>query len=219
MNLLRDKKTLNAILGEFTGTLILLISIVGSGISVERLTKDRGLELAIHILTIVVTLAVLIWLFKEVSGSHFNPVVSIIAVIRGELSIKMLPGYLLFQVLGALAGTALANAMYKFSIFQSSHHLRNGDNLLLGEIIATAGLILIVFSRFSVSRPMSLIVPAWIAAACFFTSSTSFANPAVTFARAFTNTYAGIAPASVLGFIVAEVIGAFVGLILVILLQ
>jgi glycerol uptake facilitator-like aquaporin len=211
-------RTSKALFAEFFGTAVLVAAVIGSGIMAQSLTSDRALQLLINALSTILALGVLIWLFTEVSGAHFNPVVSIAAAIRKDLSPLHMVGFVIAQFVGGLAGTALANAMFAHHLIEVSHHHRSGHALLLGEVVATCGLVLVIFSKVSSSRLMYLLVPAWIGSAYFFTSSTSFANPAVTLARVWSNSFAGIAPASLLPFIGAELFGGALGLAFIFLL-
>lgn len=204
-------RSIRALIAEFLGTAVLVAAVIGSGFMAQSLTPDKGLQLLINALSTILALGVLIWLFEGISGAHFNPVVSLIVALRRELSPLRLIAYVTMQFIGGLAGTALANAMFKRPIFETSLHQRTGSNLFLGEVVATCGLIIIIFTKNHKNRPMALLVPAWIGAAYFFTSSTSFANPAVTFARAWSNSFAGIAPSSVSVFIAAEILGGLIG--------
>lgn len=199
------------IFAEFLGTGLLVTAVIGSGIMAQALTSDRGLQLFINAFATITTLGVFIFLFGEVSGAHFNPIVSSCALIRREISPLRAVTFIFTQFAGGLAGTALANGMFKRPLFEASLHPRPGSNVLLGEIVATAGLIVIIFCKTTKNRPMFLLVPAWVGSAYFFTSSTSFANPAVTFARAWSNSFAGISPSSVLPFIGAQLVGGVIG--------
>lgn len=196
-----------------------MAAVIGSGFMAQFLTPDKGLQLLINALSTILALGVLIWLFGEISGAHFNPVVSLVAMVRGELSFLIGIFFVASQIIGGFAGTALANGMYKRSLFEASLHHRSGSNLLLGEVVATSGLIIVIFSKTTKNRPMYLLVPAWIGAAYFFTSSTSFANPAITVARAWSNSFAGIAPSSVPAFIAAQILGGILGFGVVIFFQ
>jgi glycerol uptake facilitator-like aquaporin len=148
-----------------------------------------------------------------VSGAHFNPVVSFIEALRGNLSARAAVGYALVQIIGCVAGTYLAHAMFELPIIQTSIHMRAGPAQWLSEAVATAGLILIVIGSTS-PRDAAWRVAAWIGAAYWFTASTSFANPAITIARALSNTFAGIAPNNAPAFIVSQLCGALLGLML-----
>jgi glycerol uptake facilitator-like aquaporin len=153
-------------------------------------------------------------LFAKSSGAHFNPVVTLVALVNNRIRSSRALQFIAAQIAGACAGAILANLMFDFGAVNLSTKTRSGIGLLLGEVIATAGLIFVI--EYLVSKEKTeiapIIVPAWIGSAYFFTSSTSFANPAVTISRTLSDTFAGIAPSSVLGFFVAQVIGALVGL-------
>ena len=211
-------RTSRALIAEFIGTAVLVAAVIGSGIMAQSLTSDKALQLLINALSTILALGTLIWLFADLSGAHFNPIVSIAMAIRKDLPLLHMGGFVVSQSVGGLAGTALANAMFDRHLFEASKHYQSGHALLLGEVVATCGLVLIIFGKVSSGRPMYLLVPAWIGSAYFFTSSTSFANPAVTFARAWSNTFAGIAPASALPFIGAELMGGALALAILFLL-
>ena len=200
-------------LAEAIGTGVLVATVVGSGIMATPLTRDVGLQLVINALATVASLAVLIWSLGPISGAHFNPAVTLTAAVRRELPVVEAGAYVAAQVFGGLAGCAVGNLMFGLSAFTASTKLRSTPNLWLGEIVATAGLIALIgaLTRSGYGRLGPALVPAWIGAAYFFTSSTSFANPAVTIARALTDTFSGIAPASVVAFILAQLVGAAIG--------
>jgi glycerol uptake facilitator-like aquaporin len=201
------------VLAEFLGAMILVAAVVGSGIMATTLTGDVGLQLLMNMLSTVLVLGLLIWTLGPISGAHFNPAVTGVALVRREIPIAEGAAYVPAQVSGAIVGAILANVMFGLPAVQVSTTMRSGSNLLLGEVVATAGLLWIIgaLTRTGNGRLGPALVPAWIGAAYFFTSSTSFANPAVTIGRAFTDTFAGIAPASVLPFIAAQVVGAAIG--------
>ena len=201
---------------EFLGTGILVATVVGSGIMGTNLSDNLAVTLLINAVATVAALGVLIWAVGPISGAHFNPVVSGVAVVRREMPRLEGGVYVAAQVAGARAGGALANVMFGLPAWQASTHVRTGWPIWLGEIVATAGLLLVIgaLTRTGRGHLGAILVPAWIGAAYFFTSSTSFANPAVTIGRAFTDTFSGIAPASVPMFIVFQVIGAAVGALL-----
>jgi arsenate reductase len=211
------------LLAEAVGTALLVTVVVGSGIAAAALSPDDvGLQLLENSTATVFGLAVLILLFGPVSGAHFNPVVSAADWFLGRRAGTGLKGedvaaYAVAQTVGAIAGAVLANAMYDLAPFQVSGHDRASAHVLLGEVVATAGLIALIFALARSGRaPLSAAaVGAYIGSAYWFTSSTSFANPAVTIGRVFSDTFAGIAPGSVLPFIAAQVVGAAVGLALV----
>ena len=195
-------------LAEGLGSLVLTATVVGSGIMAQRLA---GGNLAVALLAntgaTVAVLAALIALLGPVSGAHFNPAVSLVQALRGVLSWRALPGYVLVQFVGCCAGTLLAHVMFEVPLIQASLHARTGGSQWLAEYIATLGLALIVIGhRRSEDAPW--MVAAWIGAAYWFTSSTSFANPAITVARSLSNTFAGIAPAHVPAFVLAQLLGA-----------
>ena len=210
---------------EFLGTALLVAVVVGSGIAAQQLSPgDVGLQLLENSTATVLGLTVLILVFGPVSGAHFNPVVSLADWILGRrsgtgLSLPELGAYVAAQAVGAAGGSVLANAMFDVGTSISGKD-RTTPGHLLGEVVATAGLILLVFALARTSRGLlaAPAVGAYIGAAYWFTSSTSFANPAVTFGRMFTDTFAGIAPGSVPGFVVAQLLGAAVGLGLVLVL-
>lgn len=198
---------------ELVGTAALLAAIVGSGILATELATDLGVALLINVLSIILALGILIASLGPVSGAHFNPVVTLVAAVRREMNAGEAGLYVVAQVGGALLGVAVANIMYGLPAWTASTTQRSGFGLLLGEVIATGGLLFVIgaLTRTNRGHLGPLMVPAWIGAAAFFTSSTSFANPAVTIGRAFSDTFTGIAPDSVLPFIVAQVIGAAAG--------
>jgi glycerol uptake facilitator-like aquaporin len=213
------------LLAEFLGTGLLVTVVVGSGIAAQTLSADVGVELLENALATAVGLAVLILIFGSISGAHFNPVVSIADWLLGRrigtgLSGPQLAGYVVAQTTGAIVGAILADAMFAKPLVAWSQHHRSQPHLLLGEVVATAGLLLVIvaLARNGRSSQTPWAVGAYIGAAYFFTSSTSFANPAVSVGRAFTNTFAGIAPVSLPGFIAAQLVGGAVGLGLLALL-
>ncbi|MFF3322344.1 aquaporin [Streptomyces sp. NPDC002889] len=210
---------------ELVGTAALVAVVVGSGIQATELTQDVGVQLLANSIATVCGLGVLIALLGPVSGAHFNPAVTLVdwwTARRGGAGVTAREAavYVPAQVLGAIAGALLADAMFGEPLVKWSTHDRSAGNLLLGEVVATAGLILLIFglARTDRLRFAPVAVASYIGAAYWFTSSTSFANPAVTIGRAFTDTFAGIAPASVPGFIGAQLAGAVVGLALVALI-
>lgn len=200
-------------LSEFLGTAILALAVVGSGAMAQSLTDDVGLQLLINAAATGAVLWTIINLFGHISGAQFNPLVTLFTIIRREAKITELLSFALAQVLGAIAGTALANLLFDFPAFDISERVREGSNIYLSEIVATAGLIFLIFHLINSAK--SQLIPAavglWIFAAYFFTSSTSFANPAITIGRIFTKTFAGISPESALVFIPFQILGAFLG--------
>ncbi|MDX3754347.1 MIP/aquaporin family protein [Streptomyces mirabilis] len=204
---------------ELVGTAALVAVVVGSGIQATELSRDVGVQLLANSLATVFGLAVLITLFGPVSGAHFNPAVTLAAWFTGRssgdgMTAREAAVYVPAQTLGAIGGAVLADAMFAEPLVKWSTHDRSAGHLWLGEIVATAGLVLLVFGLTRTDRAhlASAAVASYIGAAYWFTSSTSFANPAVTVGRAFTDTFAGIAPASVAPFIAAQLAGAAVGL-------
>lgn len=204
------RMTSQTLLSEFLATGLLLVAVIGSGIMAERLAGGNiAITLLANTLATVGGLYILIEVFGPVSGAHMNPAVSAIMAARGELPMRLLPGYILVQLLGAACGAGLANAMFDLPILELSTKARSGHGQWLGEIVATAGLILVVL-RAPPAR-VAAMVAAYIGAAYWFTSSTSFANPAAAFGRMFSDSFAGMAPADAPGFVIAEVIGAALG--------
>jgi len=186
-----------------------LLAIVGSGIMAQRLCGGNvGLALLANALATGGALVALILAFGPVSGAHFNPVVTLAVAIRDKRWNNVLP-YLLAQMLGALAGTALANLMFGLPAFTASHHVRSGTALIVSEFVATFGLLAVIWGC-ARSRPTATpyAVAAYIVGAYWFTPSTSFANPAVTIARSLTDTFAGIRPVDVPPFVVVQIVGA-----------
>ncbi len=204
---------------EFLGTGLLVGIVVGSGIAAQRLSADLGLQLLENSLATALGLGVLILLLAPVSEAHFNPVVSLADAILGRrsrtgLTPDALVAYIVAQILGAIGGAILANAMFDTPTAVSSTD-RATPATFLAEIVATAGLVLLIVGLTRTRRSVPVIaaaVGAYIGAAYWFTSSTSFANPAVTIGRIFTDTFAGIAPASVLPFLAAQLIGGGIAL-------
>ncbi|GAA1533109.1 MIP/aquaporin family protein [Dactylosporangium maewongense] len=205
-------------LAEFVGTALLVTAVVGSGVMATTLSDDVGLQLLENSVATAFALGALILTFGPVSGAHFNPVVSAADWFLGRrtrtgLSASDLGGYVAAQTAGAIAGSVLANLMFDLAAVDFSGKDRSAGHLWLGEVVATAGLILLIFALARSGRaPVApAAVGAYIGAAYWFTSSTSFANPAVTIGRAFTDSFAGIAPSSVPGFVVAQFAGLLVG--------
>jgi glycerol uptake facilitator-like aquaporin len=201
---------------EFLGTGLLVATVVGSGIMGAQLTDDLAVTLLINAVSTVAALGVLIWMLGPISGAHFNPVVTGVAVARREMPVGEAALYVTVQIAGALAGVALANLMFGYPAWEASTAQREGGPVWLGEVVATMGLLLVIgaLTRTGRGHLGPALVPAWIGAAYFFTSSTSFANPAVTIGRSLTDTFAGIAPSSVLPFIAFQIVGAAVGALL-----
>lgn len=205
------------LLSEYVGTTLLVAIVVGSGIMATDLTNDVGLQLLINTIATVFGLAVLILILAPISGAHFNPVVSLVDLIQGKSSVFLFIQFAIAQISGAVSGALLANAMFDHAIIETATKVRAGSNQYLAEIVATAGLILVI--NLLVSQKNLTVIPAavaaWIGSAYFFTSSTSFANPAVTIGRTFSDSFAGIAPECAPKFIAAQILGALIGLGLV----
>ena len=210
-------KILRKWLAEFIGTATLVCVVIGSGIMGTNLSNDPGIALLINAFSTIFTLALLILIIAPISGAHFNPAVSLVQVIRREMSAVEFLSFISAQIAGAITGAIIANLMYDLPAIQISTHERVSTGTLVGEVIATAGLITVIFVL--VARAQEKLIPvavaAWIGSAYFFTSSTSFANPAVTIGRVFSDTFAGINPGSVIPFIAAQLIGAMFGVALV----
>ncbi len=196
--------------GELVGTALLLAAVVGSGIMGERLAGgNAAVALLANTLATGAALAALILTFGPISGAHFNPVVTVADAWQGGLPWPQVPAYVAAQVLGAFAGVAAANVMFELPPFFASRHARTGGAQWLSELIATFGLLAVIWGC-SRTRPAAvpLAVAAYIMAAYWFTASTSFANPAVTLARSASDTFAGIRPADVPAFVGAQALGA-----------
>lgn len=210
----------NQLFAEFVGTAALLCAVIGSGIMAVNLSGgNNGVALLANTLATVFALYVLIELLGPVSGAHFNPLVTLMVLFRTskqaagqENPVRAASLFIAFQLLGAIAGAWLANAMFDLSVLQFSSKVRGGWGQWLGEIIATAGLILVVL-RAPAGKAAGMVA-CYIGAAYWFTSSTSFANPAAVMGRMFSDSFAGIAPGSALGFVAAQCVGAVVGVAL-----
>jgi len=205
--------TARRLLGEMLGTALLLAVVIGSGVMAERLSGGNvAVALLANTLATVGGLYVLIEVFGPVSGAHFNPAVSLAMALRGELPWARLIGYVPAQLIGAALGAVLAHAMFDLPLLQVSAKLRTGTGQWIAELVATAGLLLVIL-RAPQAR-VAAMVAAYIGAAYWFTASTSFANPAAAFGRMFSDSFAGIAPASAPAFMLAELAGAGLGLLL-----
>ena len=209
------------LLAEYIGTGLLVAVVVGSGIAATRLTHDGALRLLVNSVVTALGLAVLIVVFIQAGGAHFNPVVTAVDWLLGRRAprrygLGQAIAVIACQVAGAIAGGALADAMFAVPVLSPSHHHRGGAPILLSEVVATAGLLFVIVSLVRTGRTQHVAwaVGAWIGAAYWFTASTSFANPAVTIGRALTDTYAGIAPVSVPAFIAAQLVGGTIGTVL-----
>lgn len=205
-------------LAEFCGTAFLVTVVVGSGIAAEQLSPhDTGLQLLENAVATAGGLVALILAFGPVSGAHFNPVVSLADALFGGLARRDLPAYLGAQITGGISGAIVANLMFELDAVSWSTHSRATGGLWLGEVVATIGLLAVIFGVVRSGRASAapFAVGAYIGGAYFFTSSTSFANPAVTIGRAFTDTFAGINPSSVPAFIACQLVGAGIAVALI----
>jgi len=203
-------------IAELFGTATLLLVVIGSGVMATNLSKDVGVQLTINSAATGLILYILITLLGPISGAHFNPVVTAIQLYKKNVTASLAVAYLAAQLVGAVIGVALANFIFNLPIIEISQKDRTGTELFVSEILATAGLVFIIFTAIAQKSEAKIpaLVGAYISAAYFFTSSTSFANPAVTVARTLSDSFAGIAPGSVLPFIAAQIIGAALGLVL-----
>ena len=208
--------TLRLALAEFFGTLVLVATVVGSGIMGTQMSSDPGVALLINTLSTIFVLALLILILGPISGAHFNPAVTLVLWAK-----KLQPGtqvlpYVVAQIAGAIGGAILANVMFDQAPIQIATTERVSPGLFLGEIVATAGLLVVILVLIArdQARFVPIAVAAWIGSAYFFTSSTSFANPAVTIGRVFSDSFAGISPASIGPFVLAQLIGAALGAVL-----
>lgn len=206
-------KQQRAVMMEFLGTAILAVGIVGSGHMLTSLGAANGLELFVNALATAIALAIAIRIGMKISGSHFNPAVSLVMLLLKKIKFKIFLLYVVAQTLGAISGTILANFMFNQQILAQSEISRDGSNLFLSEIFATMVLLWIILRFPKRDDLVAIYVPLWIFGAIFFTSSTSFANPAITVGRVFTSSIVGIAPASVLLFIIAQLLGGLLGLL------
>ena len=203
-------------IAEIFGTATLLLVVIGSGVMATNLSKDVGVQLTINSAATGLILYILITLLGPISGAHFNPVVTAIQLYKKNMTESLAAAYLVAQLVGAVIGVALANFIFNLPIIEISQKDRTGAELFVSEILATAGLVFIIFTAIAQKSEAKIpvLVGAYISAAYFFTSSTSFANPAVTVARTLSDTFAGIAPSSVAPFIAAQILGAVLGLAL-----
>ncbi|MGO4440517.1 aquaporin [Rhizobium sp. RAF56] len=201
------------LVSEAFGTALLVATVVGSGIMAASLTSDVALALLANTLATGAILFVLISILGPVSGAHFNPAVSLVFALRRELSAAAVPAYIAAQIIGGVAGTMLAHAMFDLPLLQVSATMRTGAAQWLAEVTATFGLVFVILAGIKFrADAVALLVGLYITAAYWFTASTSFANPAVAIARSLTNTFAGIRPIDLPGFIISEVLGALLAL-------
>jgi glycerol uptake facilitator-like aquaporin len=208
------------LIAELIGTCFLVMVVVGSGIMAENLTSNEFNILLANTIITGAGLTALIWIFISISGAHFNPAVSLVMFLNNELKLKDLICFIFFQFIGGFLGVVLANLMFNLDPISISSTIRSGSNIYLSEFIATFGLIITILGSRYFSR--AIVAPSvglYITAGYWFTSSTSFANPSVTLARGFTDTFTGISPEYILPFVCFQVIGAISGLILMNYLQ
>ena len=205
---------LRSLVSEFLGTAILVAVVIGSGIMATNLSTDVGVQLLINTISTIFALYILIELLAPLGGAHFNPVVSGAALILKKISLQNFIAYIFVQFAGGFVGAVLANLMFGHPAIEQSTRIRSGGALFLSEVVATAGLVFIIFSALALlkNEKIPLLVSLWIGSAYLFTSSTSFANPAVTFARSWSESFAGIALESVPLFIAAQLFGGLLGL-------
>ena len=198
------------VLAEAIGTGLLIVAVIGSGIMAERLTDIVALQLLCNAIATGGALVALILIFAPVSGASFNPVVGIVGIFTGEATIRDTAFYAIAQTVGGCVGAVVANLMFDLDAINISEKVRSGSGVLLSEVVATVGLLVVIYGTIRAQRAnlVPFTVAAWITGAYFFTSSTSLANPAVTVARSLSNTFAGIAPESVPMFVLMQLIGA-----------
>jgi len=201
---------------EFIGTAFLVAAVIGSGVMATRLSDDVGLQLLENSIATGAVLGALILALQPVSAA-FNPVVTLIEAVLGDLRVGAAAALMAAQVAGGFLGAVAANVMFELPAVELSTHQRSGVGLWIAEVIATFGLVVIIFGSARAGRidTIAFAVGGYIAAAYWFTSSTSFANPAVTVARMFSDTFAGIAPASVPAFVLAQLVGGAAGLLFI----
>jgi glycerol uptake facilitator-like aquaporin len=204
----------NKLLAEALGTAFLLIGVVGSGIMAQTLSGGNvGLALLANAIATGATLFFIITIFGPVSGAHFNPAVTLVFALRGDIAKGQALAYVIVQIIAGILGVWAVHAMFDQSILQASQTMRSGPNLWWAEVVATFGLVMVILGGlFARAEAVPALVALYITGAYWFTASTSFANPAVTIARSFTDTFAGIAPAHAPMFIVMQAIGAVLAL-------
>ena len=215
-----NKRLIRKLLAEFVGTCFLVMIVIGSGIMAQNLSSDQLSVLLVNTIATGAGLTALIWIFISISGAHFNPAVSLIMLLKKELTFKEFSYFSCFQFAGGFFGAILVNIMFGLDPVQVSENERSGLNIYFSELIATFGLIITILGV----RKLSTLVVApavglYISAGYWFTSSTSFANPAVTFARGFSDTFTGIHPEFILPFIIFQIIGACLAMLFMSLIQ
>ena len=197
---------INKLINELVGTAVLLIAVVGSSYMAKSLTSDKALSLLIVAAVTAAALAIIIKSGSAISGAHYNPAVTISSLLTGGIKVMEAVAYIVTQIIGAIIGVLIANAMFSETLIGSSSIVRSGSGQFIGEVVATAGLVYLALT--ATEKSVWKMIPLWIFAAYFFTASTSFANPAVTISRIFTDAPTGISSESVIGFISAQIVGA-----------
>jgi glycerol uptake facilitator-like aquaporin len=203
-----------AVAAEAVGSMVLAAAVIGSGIMARQLTGDAAVALLANTLATIAALAVLIAALAPISGAHFNPAVSLASFVRGHLSLPTTAAYILAQLVGCCLGAVLAHAMFDLPLIQVATHARAGFGQWLSEMIATAGLVAVVVSC-TTHEEAAWRVPAWIGAAYWFTASTCFANPAITISRSMSDTFSGIPPSDIPGFVIAQFLGALASMLVI----
>ena len=215
-----NKRLIRKLLAEFVGTCFLVMIVIGSGIMAQNLSSDQLSVLLANTIATGAGLTALIWIFISISGAHFNPAVSLIMLLKKELTFKEFSYFSCFQFAGGFFGAILVNIMFGLDTVQISENERSGLNIYFSELIATFGLIITILGVRKLSTlAVAPAVGLYISAGYWFTSSTSFANPAVTFARGFSDTFTGIHPDFILPFIIFQIIGACLAMLFMSLIQ
>ena len=215
-----NKRLIRKLLAEFVGTCFLVMIVIGSGIMAQNLSSDQLSVLLANTIATGAGLTALIWIFISISGAHFNPAVSLIMLLKKEFTFKEFSWFSCFQFAGGFFGAILVNIMFGLDPVQISENERSGLNIYFGELIATFGLIMTILGVRKLSTlAVAPAVGLYISAGYWFTSSTSFANPAVTFARGFSDTFTGIHPDFILPFIIFQIIGACLAMLFMSLIQ
>jgi glycerol uptake facilitator-like aquaporin len=201
---------------EFLGTALITTAVIGSAHMATIWTKDGAVWLLVNMISTVAVLYIVINLFAEISGAHFNPVVTLVELINRKLRLKDFFLYIFAQIIGAIIGSLIAQGLFDRPLFSISAIERSGSNLLGAELVASAGLVLIAIASWKQIEihQRAVLISLWIASAYFFTSSTSFANPAVSLGRMFTDSLAGISPASLWAFVSVQILGGLIALAL-----
>jgi glycerol uptake facilitator-like aquaporin len=212
-----SSRKIRALVSELLGSFTIAAAVIGSGIMAQNLSDDRAMMLLMNTIGTVFGLAIAISIFSQVGLAHFNPIVTLWTFSRGKQTLVESLQLIVFQVLGFVMGVAVTNFAFGGDSFQQATQVRAGTGQFIGEVIASAGLIFVLtaVTRSDVRGGPQVWVPIWIGGAMLFTSSTSFANPALTFARSLTDSFTGIASSSVLGFIIAQLVGLVIGGLLV----